>query len=97
MLACTEYQQQDRHVVCGLCSAVMLVGTKNGNISVGEVEKDHKDEVHSFFLLAAQTFAMQACTSQSANSSALFIKSIQVCIIIVFHWANQVYASPSCS
>lgn len=25
----------------------MLVGTKNGNISVGEVEKDHKDEVHS--------------------------------------------------
>ena len=23
----------------------MLVGTKNGNISVGEVEKDHKDEV----------------------------------------------------
>ena len=27
------------------CSAVMLVGTKNGNIKVGEVEKDHKDEV----------------------------------------------------
>lgn len=24
----------------------MLVGAKNGNISVGEVEKDHKDEVH---------------------------------------------------
>lgn len=27
------------------CSAVMLVGTKNGNISVGEVEKGYKDEV----------------------------------------------------
>ena len=31
--------------LCGVCSAVMLVGAKNGNISVGEVEKDHKDEV----------------------------------------------------
>ena len=44
-----EYQQQDKNVVCGSCSAVMLVGTKNGNISVGEVEKDHKDEVNSLF------------------------------------------------
>lgn len=25
----------------------MLVGAKNGNIKVGEVEKDHKDEVRS--------------------------------------------------
>ena len=28
-----------------MCSAVMLVGQKNGNISVGEVEKDHQEEV----------------------------------------------------
>lgn len=27
----------------------MLVGAKNGNISVGEVEKDHKDEVFKQF------------------------------------------------
>ena len=35
-----------RHeLTCLACSAVMLVGTKNGNIKVGEVEESHKDEV----------------------------------------------------
>ncbi len=33
------------HTPCDACSAVMLVGTKNGNISVGEVESDYKEEV----------------------------------------------------
>ena len=33
------------HKFWSVCSAVMLVGQKNGNISVGEVEKDHKEEV----------------------------------------------------
>ena len=66
-----EHQQQDKHVVCGSCSAVMLVGTKNGNISVGQVEKEHKDEVHTLFSACCINFC-------HAISSAFFNKSIHV-------------------
>lgn len=47
----------------------MLVGTKNGNISVGEVEKDHKDEVQSPLRLSMtlhiQAFWLPKLTSWS--------------------------------
>lgn len=40
----TQYKKSMLEKLIWIC-AVMLVGTKNGNISVGEVEKDHKDEL----------------------------------------------------
>ena len=43
------------------CSAVMLVGTKKGNISVGEVEKDHTDEVTHMYLTSSNTDQTTVC------------------------------------
>lgn len=50
----------------------MLVGTKTGNISVGEVEKDHKDKVHSLVSACCTNF----CHASMHLSEHKLIRSV---------------------
>ncbi|KAL3157846.1 hypothetical protein ABBQ32_012261 [Trebouxia sp. C0010 RCD-2024] len=53
----TQYKKSMLEKLIWIC-AVMLVGAKNGNIKVGEVEKDHKDELST--LISELTSAGEA-------------------------------------
>ncbi|DBB02871.1 TPA: hypothetical protein ACH3X1_013477 [Trebouxia sp. C0004] len=65
-----QYKKSMLEKLIWIC-AVMLVGTKNGNVTVGEVEEDHKDEVDRLFSACCTSF-------RHAMSSALFHKTIHV-------------------